>query len=142
MRVRFLFLIFIFITSATAQNKEEWKRIFTFENSVLEMNTSEVTFVNNDRGRVKFRTVSKDIVSLTDKPDVKYKTRLEVIEFNCEKKRWKSFETFFLDSNDKIVESLKTDAKTEWKELEDKSLMSRRFFYPACQLIEEKRRNP
>jgi hypothetical protein len=124
-----------------AQEKDSWRRIYTYDDSVIEMNTARVTFGAGNIGRVRFRTVWSKPAALTEKPGVKYKSRLETIEFKCVENRYRIYETTLLDPKGKTIESSEVDVSEEWKPVKPGGMM-RRLFGPACQLIDEKRRHP
>ena len=58
MKLIFLPLVFVLAsTNLTAQTLPEWYRVYTFDDSIIEMNTSQVTFIDKDIGRVRLRWV-------------------------------------------------------------------------------------
>ena len=133
--------------------KEKWQRVYTSEDSVIEMNLSKVTFGTAHIGRVRFRTIYSQPQTLNEKPVVKYKSRLETIEFQCEMHavrygyypanatRYRLFEGALLDAKGKAIKSLEWDPSEAWREVRFGSMMEK-LSYPACKLIDEKRRNP
>jgi hypothetical protein len=131
-------LSFLFVS---AQEKDKWQRIYTYEDSIVEMNKSKVVFVNNNIGRVDFRTVFKKPEPLREKPGVKYKTRLETIEFKCAERRYRIYQLTLLDDKGKAVYSYEMKPEEEWLAPKSGGMMSN-FMSSACSLISEKRRNP
>jgi len=132
--------------------KETWKRVYTSEDSIIELDTSRVVFTEYNAqkkitfaavrvGRVTFRTVFSKGATLMDSPPIKYKTRVETIEFNCPAKRYRLYEATLLDSKGKVVRFLERDTSENWRELRFGSMMEK-LSLPACKLIDEKRRNP
>jgi hypothetical protein len=135
-------LLLIVAVFVVAQEKNEWRRIFTYEDgTVLELNTSKVTFGLGKIGRVKLRVVWAKPEKVTGMPGVEYKTRLETVEFKCTQRRFRRDEMILLDTQGKPVYSYTGKMSDEWEELRPKSLMNR-VFDPACALIDEKRRKP
>jgi hypothetical protein len=129
--------------SATAQEKgkEKWQRVYTYDDGFIEMDTSKVTFGSAKIGRVRFRTVFSKPEALKGAPGVKYKSRLETIEFKCAEKSYRIYEVTLLNPQGKPVQSYEREVTEEWKAVKFGSMMEK-LFAPACNLIEEKRRNP
>ena len=138
MRILTSILLLLLAASVMAQEKDKWQRIYTFDDSVIEINASAVTFVDNSTGRVTFRTVWSKPQTLRDRSDVKYKTRLETMEFKCAERRYRSYEVTLLDSKGKPVQSYEMDKTEEWKHLKSGGMMEK-LFGAACQLIAGKR---
>ena len=138
---------------AAQEEKEKWQRVYTGEDSIIEMELAKVTFGSASIGRVRFRTTFSKPQTLNEKPVVKYKKRLETIEFRCEMDsvrlghypanttRYRLFEATLLDAKGKVVKPLDWDPSEGWREVKFGSMMEK-LSVPACKLIEEKRRNP
>src|ERR1700687_524966 len=98
MKLKFLPLVFLFSsTCLRAQQLPQWYRVYTFDESIIEMNTSQVTFGGKDIGRVRFRWTFDQSEALSGEPQTKYKSRLEVMEFNCSKQRYRLYEVTLFD---------------------------------------------
>jgi hypothetical protein len=141
MRILLWSLLLSLAAFVAAQEKDKWQRIYTYEDSVIELNVSKVTFVNNNIGRVTFRTIWSKPQNLKGTPPVKYKTRLETMEFKCEEKQYRLYQVTLLDSKGKTVQSHDMESTEEWKVPKGGIVMDK-LFGAACQLIAEKRRNP
>ena len=126
---------------AGSQEDEKWRRIYTFEDAALEMNVSKVSFGTGKIGRVRFRTVLSKPEALKEMSGVKYKSRLETIEFKCAERQYRVYETSLLDPKGKAIKSFEMGMSEEWKAVKSGS-MAGRMYAPACKLIDEKRRNP
>ena len=120
-----------------AQEKDKWKRIYTFEDAKVEMNVSNVTFGLGEDARVHFRWTLAEPANVTQKSGTKYKSRVEVIEFVCMERRYRLVEVMLYDAKGNLI--LTDDAAGEWKYLKAGSMMAR-LFGPACSLINEKQR--
>jgi len=138
MRLKFLpFLLLFTSTSLTAQHLPEWYRVYTFDESMIEMNTALVTFISKDVTRVRFRWTF-------DQPErmggvhLKYKSRLEVIEFNCSLQRYRPYHLTFFDSAGNIVH-LEESPLGEWRTASPGTVMEN-LFAPACELIKQRTR--
>ena len=137
---------------AGQREKEKWERVYTGEDSIIEINVSKVTFVeystarkvtfSYDTGRVGFRTIYSKPEVLKEKPGVKYKSRLETIEFNCAANtaRYRLYEATLLDEKSKVIKTFARDPSAEWKEIKRGGVMEK-LAGAACALIDEKRRN-
>src|SRR6266851_5314626 len=102
-----LLLTLVLIVPSTyviAQKTPEWNRVYTFDESIIEMNTSNV-IVGGDIGRVTFRWTFDQPEVLNGNPKLTYKTRLETIEFRCTDGRYRYYEVSLLDSEGKTIHS-------------------------------------
>jgi hypothetical protein len=141
------------VLSAAQEKKEKWQRVYTGEDSIIEIDISKVTFVEYNvsrkvtfaysAGRVGFRTIYSKPEALKEKPGVKYKSRLETIEFNCAANaaRYRLYEATLLDEKGKVIKTFGWDPSAEWKETTHGGMMDK-LSGAACTLIDEKRRNP
>lgn len=141
MQVLVLILFLFTSTAFIGQEKEKWQRVYTYEDSIIELNATKVLFVNNNIGRVTFRTVWSKPQNLREKPSVKFKTRLETIEFKCAERRYRIYQVTLLDSKGKSLESYEMDEAEEWKTAKPVGIMERLMGF-GCRLVVEKKRNP
>ena len=114
-----ILLLFAFLFSSTsviAQQLPEWDRVYTFDESIIEMNTSNV-IVGGDIGRVTFRWTFDQAETLKGDAQLKYKSRLETIEFKCTDQRYRYYEVTFLDATGKIIRSELMSPPYEWYEI-------------------------
>jgi len=133
------------------REKEKWERVYTGEDSIIEIDSSRVTFVEDNAstkvtfgysvGRVNLRTIYKQPEALKETPGVKYKTRFETIEFNCPAKRYRLYEATLRDEKGKVIKTMARDPSAEWKVIRPGGMMDK-LSVAACKLIDEKRRNP
>jgi len=105
--MRFKFLPFVILLSSTCLRAQlpEWYRVYTFDDSVIEMNTAQVTFGGKDIGRVRLRWTFDQPEALSGEPQLKYKSRLEVMEFNCSQRRYRLYDLTFYDAAGKVIRS-------------------------------------
>jgi len=131
-----LFAFLFFPTSLFAQQLPEWYRVYTFDESIIEMNTSNV-IIGGDIGRVTFRWTFDQPEVLNGNPQLTYKTRLETIEFKCTDQRYRYYEVRLLDSSGKTIHSELMSPPYEWHEIKSRNVMAT-MSGEACRLIQEK----
>jgi hypothetical protein len=140
MRISAFILLSLTLTTITGQEKHNWQRVYSYEDSVVEMNEASVIFVNSDVSRVTFRTVYSKPQNMKEKPDIKYKTRLETIEYKCAQRRYRIYQVTLLDSKGKPVDSYEMDQNEEWKTARAEGIMERLMGF-GCRLVVERKRN-
>ncbi len=119
--------------SLTAQQLPEWNRVHTFDESVIEMNTSLVTFISKDVSRVRFRWNFDQPQPLGGKSQLKYKSVLEVMEFNCSERRYRPYHFTYFDEDGSVVRIEEMNLPGEWRVT---SGMMEKLRAPACQLVQ------
>lgn len=139
MRILVCALLFLLPCSALTQEKDKWERVYTLEDATIAMNAAKVEFGEGGLGRVQFRWNFSSPQSLGGDSETKYKTRVETVEFNCSRRRYRLTAFSLLDSKGKTVlsEELEPEER-EWKFVKAGGMMER-LLGPACKLIEEKR---
>jgi hypothetical protein len=135
MRTGAFLLSLLLALTAAAQRKSKWVRVYTYDDSVIEMEEIQLSFGNF--GRVRFRTVFKKPRPLPGKPGVKYKTTVEDLEIQCKEQEYRLSSTIYLDAKGEPVHVYKADGDEEWQEL--RSLMMQRLLDSACRMIEKKK---
>jgi hypothetical protein len=140
MRILACALLTLLLTGpASPQEKDRWERVYTLEDATIAMNASKVEFGDNSAASVQFRWNFAKPQPLDDSSSAKYKTRVEVIEFNCARRRYRLTAFKLLDAQGKPLFSKELEpAEKEWKFVKPGGMMER-LFAPACKLIEEKR---
>ncbi len=113
--------------------KDRWQRVYTGEESVIDMNVSSPTFDAGHVLRVRFRTTLSKPESLKEKPGTKYKSRLETIGFKLAEERYRFYDISLLDPTGRIVQTYEAKEYDDWKVLKDGG-MTRRLFDAARQL--------
>ena len=136
--MRFLLPLLFVLCPITllAQSSPEWHRVYTFDESTIEMNTALVTRIDKDVSRLRFRWTFARPEQLDG---LKYQSQLEVMEFNCSRKQYRSYHLTFLDQSGNIVRI--QDSPGEWRSLVSGSMMEK-LFAPGCELITGKPRAP
>jgi hypothetical protein len=119
--------------SVAGQKLPEWYRVYTFEESAIDMNTA-TPILGGDIGRIQFRWVFDKPEALVGQPHLQVKTRLETIEFKCTDQKYRVFELILLDSSGKVLRSELMDSPYEWRPIHLNTVMST-ISIPACDLI-------
>lgn len=104
-----------------------WHRVYTGEESVIELNTVSVKFDDSRVLRMNLRTVLEKEESLRERPGAKYKTRLETVEFKLDRKEYRLIQVDYLDSAGKTINSYKS-LSAEWKPVRPAGMMDRLFY--------------
>src|SRR6266542_4205505 len=114
---------------AAQDEKEKWQRVYTGEDSIIEIDVSRVTFASARVGRARFRIILSKPEVLKEKPAIKYKSRLETIEFRCGEKRsgvrkvppdavrYRLYEATLLDAKGKILKTYDWNPAEDWREV-------------------------
>lgn len=129
-------LLFVFSPlTLIAQSSPEWQRVYTFDDSTIEMNTSLVTRIDNEITRVRFRWMFHRPEPLPGAPDLKYRSQLEVMEFKCSVNQYRTYHLTFVDQAGNAVRV--QDSPGEWRTIVSNSMMQK-LIVPACELIKGK----
>lgn len=136
-----LALVLFSTVEVSPRELPEWYRVYTFENSIIELNTNYVVFSNRRTERVRFRWSFLAPETLIEGSQTKYQSRLEEIECDCRNKRFRINQIEWLDADGKIVHAEKNDPHGDWRAVRFGSMMEK-LFAPACRLIELRKRVP
>lgn len=112
---RLILCVFIASTWNLTHAKEQWQRVYTGDDSVIELNTSTLKFGPANLLRAQFRTVFSSAESIGGDRSVKYKTRLETIDFRLTDRRYRFVEIGLLDPAGKLIQTKTTDASEDWR---------------------------
>src|SRR5678816_101973 len=118
--------------SLNSQQLAEWYRVYTFDDSVIEMNTSLVTLISEDVARVRFRWTFDQPEALSEEPKSKYKSRLEVMEVNCSLHQYRPYHFTYYDTTGNMIRI--HDLPGEWSAIASGSMMEK-LFVPACKSV-------
>jgi hypothetical protein len=122
------------------QEKSKWQRLYTYEDSTVEVDASNIIFSTDFTGRVRFRFAFSKLQPLAGK-QVRYKSVIETIEFKCEQNRYRVVDVQRYDNKGTLVDSDAPTPSAVWEDVKARSMMEK-FFQPGCHVIYEKRRNP
>lgn len=131
----FVVVLGLYPLTLTAQTLPEWQRVYTFDESTIEMNTSLVTLISKDVTRVRFRWTFDQPQLIAGLPKEQYQSQLEVMEFNCSRKQYRSYHTTFYDSAGNMVRI--DDSPTQWRPVMSGSMIQK-LFVPGCALVEKR----
>ena len=136
LRLVFLpFLVLFSSLSLTAQQLPEWSRVYTFDDSVIEMNTSLVTLISEDVTRVRFRWTFDQPEALSGDAALTYTSQLEVMELNCSLQHYRPYHLTFFDAAGNIIRI--QNSPGEWRSVTSGSMVEK-LFAPACELLKKK----
>ena len=109
------------------QERARWQRVYTGEDSVIEINRSSLHFEPEHVVRATYRTALSKPESLPEKSGTKYKKRIETIAFTAAGRRYRFEEVRWLDAKDNIVHSYQAAATADWKVFKNGGIMDRMF---------------
>lgn len=109
------------------QANDKWRRVYTGEDSVIDINVANLRFEPNHILRVGFRTILSKPENLEGPAGAKFKSRLETIDFKANAKRYRLWETSLLDSNGKILRTYAATSTEDWRVLKAGGVMERLF---------------
>lgn len=119
-------LLCTFPISIYAQGKEErWKRVYTGEDAVIDLDGSSLLLDAGHILRVRVRTILSKPEALREEPGTKYTNRLETVEFSLSEKRYRFHDIRLLDSAGKTVQSYEPKTPEDWRTLKDRGMMQR-----------------
>src|ERR1041384_3317578 len=82
----------------------KWQRLYTYEDSAVDVDPSHIVFSNEFTGRVTFRFVfSKSQQLAGGKPT--FTSVIETIEFKCEQRRYRVVDVKRYDKKENLVDS-------------------------------------
>ena len=129
-------LSLLLLTPIVAQEMSRWQRAYSFEDSVIEIDTSNV-IIGGDIGRVTFRWKFDQPQQMKGNSKSTYQSQLETMEFKCADQRYRMYELTFLDSTGKTIYSKIMSPPYEWHSVRGDGVIST-IAGLACELINEK----
>jgi hypothetical protein len=121
-------LLCVLQTSILAQTeKERWRRVYTGDDSIIEVNAFSLTFEEGRILRVIFKTTLSKPESLPGKSETTYRRRLETTEFKLDGLSYRFPETTLLDSAGRIVLTHQASPDGNWRAVKDGGMMKRLF---------------
>lgn len=136
MTISFVLAALFFVLSVpngiTQKNVDQWLRVVTDEESIIDVDRSSLVLEENRIIRAKFRTTLLKSERIAGKPDIKYQTRLDSIQFNIKDRHYRIFESTLFDASGKVVSSYQSSVADGWKALKGRT--GSRLFHAASQL--------
>lgn len=109
-----------------AQTKEKWQRVYTGEDSVIDINITSSTLEAGNILRVEFRTTLARPENITGNQSAKYKSRIETIDFKLNQKSYRLTETVWFDVKGAKLDSY-TTTEDNWRVLKQNGVMEKLF---------------
>ena len=110
-----------------AQTKDKWERVYTGEESVIDINAANLKFEPDYILRVQFRTILSHPETLPGTSGAKYKTRLEVLDFKTNQRQYRMFETTLLDTKGNELQSYSTSDLRKWRVIKEGGVTEKLF---------------
>lgn len=123
-----LWTVIFFSTSLClhAQTRDKWERVYTGEDSVIDINVSSSTLEAGRVLRVDFRTTLAKPENLSGNQSSKYKSRIETISFKLNQNQYRLAETTWFDAKGAKLDSYAATAE-DWRVLKQGGVMERLF---------------
>lgn len=117
-----LFTALLFVSAGShAQTNETWQRVTTGEDFTVDVDSTSLVFKPSQILEARYRTEYSKSETLAGNPPVKYKARVDTIQFNIADYSYRILEVSLLDSKGRTVQSLTADDKKPWKQIRDGS---------------------
>lgn len=121
----FLLIIVVLLpVQATAQQSSSWKRVYTGDGYVIDLNVMSLEFGSDQILRAQIRTVLEKEEPIKDIPGAKSKSRVEQIEYKLRNGNYRITEVMLFDSADKPLQKQNANAAI-WKSLKSGGMMER-----------------
>lgn len=111
---------------AQASN-DDWRRVYTGEDSIIDLNPASLIFEPERVLRVTLRTVLSQPERLNRTSETKYKSRIETVEFKTALNEYRYRQMIWLDSAGKTVWSDEPGPPPAWKPYKNGGMMYRLF---------------
>jgi hypothetical protein len=119
----------------------EWFRVYTYDDSIIELNTNYVMFSNRKIERVRFRRTFHTPEALSAQSDVRYQSVLQEVQFDCKNKTFRLYAVQWFDAEGKAVAGESKKESDELRAIQSGSMMEK--LYPqGCRLIDLRKREP
>ncbi len=111
---------------------DQWLRVVTGEESVIDVYRSSLVLEPHRIIRAKFKTTLSKPEPIAGTTDTKYQTRLDTIQFNLVDWQYRILESTLFDGSGKVVSAISSSAADGWKRL--RSSTGSRLFHAAGEL--------
>jgi hypothetical protein len=117
-----IFLFILLVQAAFSQNNgDQWLRVVTYEDSVVDLGRTSLVLEEGGIIRAAFKTTLIKDEAVPGKDDLKYRSRLDLIEFNSAEHLYRVFESSFIDTHGKVVMSAAANGTEDWKPIRGQS---------------------
>jgi len=100
---------------------DEWLRVITGEESVVDVDRSSLVLEQNRIIEAKFKITLSKSEPVAERSDIKYQTRLDSIQFNLKDGQYRILESTLLDASGKVILSSHSDSVDGWKPVEGRT---------------------
>lgn len=107
--------------------KDPWQRVYTGDDSLIELNTATARFGPGNLLRAEFRTIFSKAETIGGQRGATYKTRLEMIDFRLTDRRYRFVEISLLDPSGKTIQTKTTHASEEWRPVKPGGITERLY---------------
>ena len=102
------------------QPTDKWRRAYTSEGFITDIDPSSLRFEPEKIVRVQSRTIVSEPISLQGNTEPKYKTALQTIDFKLNANQYRLAETVLLDIGEKV---LQRSTANDWRNLKSGGVM-------------------
>jgi len=109
------------------QTNDKWQRVYTGEDSLIDINVANLRFEPGNILRAGFRTILSKPEKLEGPAGAKFQSRLETIDFKAHERRYRIWETSLLDSKGQILRTYAATSTDDWRIIKVGGVMERLF---------------
>jgi hypothetical protein len=124
--IAWIVIVFSSCFCVHAQTKDQWRRAYTDDHSVIDVNISSLTLETGHVLRVDFRTTLAKSENIAPQQSAKYKSRIETISFKLNQNRYRLVEIVWFDSKGARLTS-STSTAEDWRVLKQGGVMDKLF---------------
>src|SRR6185503_12771319 len=106
------------------RGQDKWERVHTGQEYIIEINVNHLKLEPERVLQAQFRTILSQPESLRGKPEAKYKTRLETIDFKPSERKYRFAEVTLLDPSGKVLQSYPNPMQ-DWRDLKPGGITER-----------------
>ena len=126
-------VLFLCSLPLAGQQLPIWSRVYTFDESFIEVNTRQIVVSDQGIGHATFRWTFDQPEPYARNQRIKYKTRLEVIEFDCGEKKIRPYDVTYLVVDGKAVAYEGMLWLRDWNSIDSPVMLT--LYQQACMLI-------
>jgi len=110
-----LLIAFFGLDSQAQKATEQWLRVITGEDSIIEVDRTSLILEPNDTIRASFKTSSIAQESVPGRPDLHFQTRIDQIQFDLKNNRYRVANSTFLNAKSEKIFASSPNGETDWK---------------------------